>query len=367
MRTLLVQPNYYSRFPPLGLLKISTYHRMLGDEVCFQKGCVAAPWTPDNIYVTSLFTYAWKPVHEAVRFYQQQYPKAEIILGGIYATLMPEHAAKSGATIHRGLFEQAEGMIPDYSLVPDWNASIVFSSRGCINDCPFCAVPKLEPEFKCRKTIKDLICPDHKKIILWDNNMLASPYWKEILLEIRSLNLPVDFNQGIDTRLMTPEKAKVLASLRTYMIRTAFDRPKQEQEVEDGIQMLIQAGVRPRDILVYLLYNFNDTPEDLLHRLQKAMEWGVVSYPMRYQPVKGRYALKKDSFVGRHWSPEQLEMVADARRVLGTHGAFPPYEGLKKKFIRPRTLEEALQLRAVTNTNRRMGVLSAIKKRIWGK
>jgi len=344
----------------LGLLKISTYHKRLGDAVRLQNGCSSSSWVPDVIYVTSLFTYAWRPVHNTVGYYIHEYPTAKIILGGIYATLMPQHAAKSGATIHKGLFRDAEDLLPDYSLVPDWNASIIFSSRGCINDCPFCAVPKLEPEFECKKTIKDLVYRNHDKIILWDNNILASPYWKRILLELRGLNLQIDFNQGIDTRLMTPEKAEVLASLKTYMIRTAFDRPEQEGEVEEGIQMLIDAGVRPRDILVYLLYNFDDTPHDLLHRLQKAIEWGVVSYPMRYQPVKGRFALEKDSFIGRHWSPELLEMVADARRVLGSHGAFPPHEGLKRKFLKARTLEQALKLRAEGHRKRERQIARAL-------
>jgi len=345
MRVLLVQPNYYTRFPPLGLLKLSTYHKKLGDETYLVKGCNEAPWIPDKIYVTSLFTYAWKPVHDAVKFYKEKYPSAKIILGGIYATLMPEHAAMSGAKVHQGIFEDAEDLMPDYSLEPEWGASIIFSSRGCIRKCPFCAVPKLEPNFIFKKSIKNLIYPSHKKVIFWDNNLMASPCWKEVLQEVRELGLKVDFNQGIDARILTPEKAETIASLKTELIRIAFDGRDSEKDVEKGVRLLIEAGVRPKKILAYLLYNFDDSPEDLLHRLKKTMEWGIASYPMRYQPISGEFALKKDSFVGPKWTAELLEQIADARRVLGKHGAFPPYEGLKAKFLNANTLEEALELR----------------------
>lgn len=360
MRVLLVQPKYYSRYPPLGLLKLSTYHKNMGDEVHYHKGCGDAPWFPDIVYVTSLFTYTWKPVHEAVKFYKEKYPDSKVILGGIYATLMPEHAASSGAFVHRGLFKEAEDLLPDYSLFPDWNASIIFSSRGCINHCPFCAVPKLEPQFDANKSIRHLIWPGHKKVILWDNNLMASPYWKEILLEIRELGLKVDFNQGIDARIITHEKADIIASLKTDIIRIAFDNINEEEEVERGVRLLKSAGIRPRKILAYLLYNFNEGPEDLLYRLKKTMEWGIVSYPMRYQPISGPFALKKDSFIGPKWTSELLEMVPDARRVLGCNGAFPPYRALKEKFLSAFTLKEALKLRPIKRKSSKINSLEQL-------
>lgn len=91
-----------------------------------------------------------------------------------------------------------------------------------------------------------------------------------------------------------------------------------------------------------MLYNFQDTPADFLERLQNAMKWGIAVYPMRYQPND---ALEKDRYVAPAWSHELLEMIAKARRVLGVNGAFPPYDGLVKKFSEARTLEEAMYLR----------------------
>ena len=351
LKALLVKPPYYSAFPPLGLLKISTLLDLKGYE---PKGIQRyhegkdrpASFTPDEIYVTSLFTYSWKIVHNSIAFYKRLYPNAKIFLGGLYASLLPEHAATSGAEVHKGLLQEAENLMPDYSLVPNWDGSIIFSSRGCIRKCPFCAVPILEKEFKARDSISKFINPSHSKVILWDNNFLSSPYWYEVLMEIKSRGLMVDFNQGIDIRIINDEKAKVIASLKTRLIRSAYDSIASRKEVQRGIELLASYGVSRRKILLYTLLNFeNDTPDDLLNRMLDIMEWGAVSYPMRYQPIKLPYALEKDSYISPNWTAEELEMVADARRVLGYHGAFAPYTKLREKFLKAKSLQDALVLR----------------------
>ncbi|MFP3209554.1 MAG: Fe-S oxidoreductase, partial [Nitrososphaeria archaeon] len=93
---LLVEPEYYTRFPPLGLLKLASYHRAHGDEVRLVRGIRAVGRRPDRIYVTSLYTWAWRPVWEAVRYYRARFPGVEVWLGGIYASLLPDHASLSG-------------------------------------------------------------------------------------------------------------------------------------------------------------------------------------------------------------------------------------------------------------------------------
>ena len=145
VKVLLVEPEYYSRFPPLGLLKLATYHRNKGDEVMLVRGQVDfrkerkdKPFrgSPDLIYVTSLFSYSWRPVHRAVKYYTKKYPQSKLVLGGIYASLIPEHAATSGADkIHIGLHNEAEPYIPAWDLIPEWDSTILFASRGCVRKC----------------------------------------------------------------------------------------------------------------------------------------------------------------------------------------------------------------------------------------
>ena len=354
MKILLVEPQkshkYHTQYPPLGLLKLSAYHKAIGDEVRFVKGFASNGFYPDRIFITSLFTYAWEPVHEVIAYYSEKYPKAEIKVGGIYATLCPDHlqaAFGDRIEIHKGLFSPAEEVLPDYSLVPEWNTSIVFSSRGCIRNCPFCSVKVLEPQFQPLKSIKKLIYPGHKRVIFWDNNILASPYWEEIFQEVQEMKLEVDFNQGIDARLVDEKVASWLKKLKIQIIRLAYDTPGIKEPLKRAIELLKEAGFRGRRMLVYCLYNNpfdRDSPEAFLKRIRDLMDWGVVSYPMRYEPLEPR---PKGTYVAPNWTQEQLEMVAKARRVLGYGGAFPPYEGLKKKFFNARSFEEAFALRPV--------------------
>ncbi|MGC9061054.1 MAG: hypothetical protein ACP5JR_07500 [Thermoplasmata archaeon] len=101
--------------------------------------------------------------------------------------------------------------------------------------------------------------------------------------------------------------------------------------MKNAIEHLAMAGIKRRSIIVYTLYNFKDDPEDFKERVTELLNWGVVSYPMRFETLT---SLKKNSFVSDRWTLEELEMVAKARRVLGFAGAFPPYEWLVKNSIK---------------------------------
>lgn len=351
-KILLVEPQksrmYHTQYPPLGLLKLSAFHKKKGEKVKLVRGFNDDEFCPDKIYVTSLFTYAWEPVHKAIKYYSKKYKKAEITVGGIYATLCKDHLTetfKNRIKIHKGLYEKVENILPDYSLLPDWNSSIIFSSRGCIRNCPFCAVNILEPISKSKKSIKQLIYPGHKKVILWDNNILASPYWENIFQEIEELNLEVDFNQGIDARLIDMRVVSRLKRLKIPLIRLAYDTQGIRKPLKKAIDLLKESGFSGRRILVYCLYNNpfeRDTPDTFLSRMQDLIDWGVVSYPMRYEPLEPR---QKNTYISPNWTPAQLEMIAKARRVLGYGGAFPPYEGLIKKFLNSKSFEDAFKLK----------------------
>ncbi len=327
MHILLVEPDYYSRYPPLGLLKLAAMHRYQGDTVELVRGEKRPSRQPDKIYITSLFTYSWRPVHRSIHYYKQLFPGIPVSLGGIYASLLPDHAATSGADyIHKGLMDEAEGFLPDYDLVPEWNGSIMFASRGCIRRCGFCSVPKLEGRPSALKySVKHLIYPGHPrtenccdkrhhtKVILWDNNILGNPNWRALFDELQELGMVTDFNQGLDARLVTQEVAEKIARMRMEVVRVAYDYHGIGPFVERAINFLREAGVSPRKIVSYTLFNYQDDPEDFFERVRDLLNWGAVCYPMRFEPLT---SLEKNRFVSPRWEREDLEMVARVSRCV---------------------------------------------------
>lgn len=193
-----------------------------------------------------------------------------------------------------------------------------------------------------KKSIKHLIYNGHRKVILWDENILASPHWRNIFDELEELRLEVNFNQGLDARLLTEETALRITKLKIPIVRLAYDSKGIKKSLREAITMLKDVGIDGRRIVVYCLYGYLDTPEDFLERVRELITWGVVTYLMRYQPLEPD---KKDCYISLGWTSEQLEMIAKARRVIGYGGAFPPYQGIERKFVNARSFEEAFELR----------------------
>lgn len=147
MKVLLVEPQRGRDWGPhqqyLGLLRIGNYHQCIGDDVEYVFS-PTKPHTfgyPDMIYVTSMFTYWYKNVWAAVKHYKSLYPKAFVMLGGIYATLCPEHAKGSGADlVMPGQHIPAKDYAPDPTLIPEeTDYAYMMSSFGCDKACTYCA------------------------------------------------------------------------------------------------------------------------------------------------------------------------------------------------------------------------------------
>lgn len=176
------------------------------------------------------------------------------------------------------------------------NRFATFTSRGCPNACPFCAVPKLEG---------DLVELDHWRPapIICDNNLLATTlrHFDRVVDALKGFP-SVDFNQGLEARLLTPHHARRLAELKKPKIRFAFDHINDEAEVANAISLCRQHGLR--DFGVYVLIGFRDTPEDALYRLETVKGWGVRPNPMRYQPLD---CLVKNGYVEPGWTDRQLK------------------------------------------------------------
>ncbi|MBE0418120.1 MAG: Fe-S oxidoreductase [Coriobacteriia bacterium] len=297
MKCLLVQPAFpipnkslnHKSFLPVGLLKVSTWLRRQEAEVELAVGCSMPSFEPDEIYITSLFTYWSSYVWDCVRFYRRSYPAAKIIVGGIYASLAPEHCLQSGCDeVHVGLHEQAEQCPPDYDLV-ETDFQILHASRGCVRRCAFCGTYRIEPEYTYKRTITSEI--EKRHLVFYDNNLLANPHIKQLLTELRDFRLEkrvvtAECQSGFDGRLLTPELACLLKAARFRNPRIAWDGPvEEESEVRKQIQILTEAGYAAKDISVFMIFNHELPPGDLRHKAEACFHWGVQVADCRFRPL----------------------------------------------------------------------------------
>ena len=503
-KVLLIEPNYKNKYPPMGLMKLATYYRMVGDDVRFYKGdmrslavdlicedlinhlSIILPeifWKDyyptlfefikigkysiletdpifedelvldavkeyrkkykekeyftkprfDKVGITTLFTFYWDITIDTINFAKQLCKKPEdVMVGGIMSSLVPDEVyAETGIKPFIGLLNTPGDIDPDNDLIidelpldysileeidyiyPANNAYFAYMTRGCVNKCKFCAVPKLEPQYcdyinlKKRIEFTDKRFGARKDLLLLDNNVLASKCYDEIIDEIKECgfgsgatyaapneydvminNLKdsyndrayirkaiaiykeimeklktdaektelylkleeahclyhytaskdsilaldeyvrplyekthkpsrrkriVDFNQGIDSRLITEHNMERLAETNIYPLRIAFDHWKLKDIYERSIRTAVNSGIR--NLSNYLLYNFEDRPEELYHRLRmnvdlcEELNATIYSFPMKYHPINDKEFFMNRDFIGKHWNRKFIRAV----------------------------------------------------------
>lgn len=310
MRIALVDPVPSQRLYAVALLKIGAMLQSQGHEAQLYVGRL--PKDADEIWMTTLFTYDIPKVLGVAEEAKKRAPVVRV--GGVAATLIPSRFEDHGLQVHRGLIPEAEAQSPNYALLPKHpEYSITHTSRGCVRKCEFCMVHKVEPTFESRDWERDL-CPGASKILFYDNNWLAKNFdeWLADVATIRRLVntaavKEMDFNGGLDCRLLTEEHALATAGLPIRPVRFSFDGVQEEGYFQRAIERMVSAG--HHDFGIYVLYNFKDTPEDFYYRLRECARLTektkatIHAFPMRYQPImdidRGR------DFVGEHWTSAQ--------------------------------------------------------------
>lgn len=503
---LLIEPNYKNKYPPMGLMKISTYYKNLGDHVTFFKGdlrdlvlrdtfemlkkqlyanddtifwelykpqiCAylkkgtesALDDVPlydsnplikelfhyyrkfffrkdyfkpefrkyDRVGITTLFTFYWDITIETINFAKQLCKDPNgVMVGGVLASILPKRVEKATGikphegTLHTpGELDEGNDMIIDtlpldYSILeeidytyPANNAYFAYMTRGCVNHCKFCAVPKLEPIYMEYLPVSEQVhiaearYGAKRDLLLLDNNVLASCRFEDIiedikragfskndtyispnLYEIAITNLRsgqndrgyiracvkqfklllekskgetaqeiydllkkhyfleyhtarknellatyelfspyfenfyskkpkkryVDFNQGIDSRLITPENMAKLAEIPVKPVRIAFDHWKLHKVYERAVRTAVAAG--HMNLSNYILYNFEDKPLELYWRLKLNVELceelgaSIYSFPMKYHPIKDPKFFSNRDYVGKHWNRKFIRTI----------------------------------------------------------
>lgn len=277
------------KLPNLALMRLSAWHKHCGDQVHFTKRAdrdLLEPTAYDRVYASSIFTASAK----ARDRHRAAFPDS--MTGGTgYTDRMATTLADAGVPA------DFDGL--DYSIYPAFPASIGFTQRGCRLKCGFCVVPRKEGANRSTQSIADIWRgPGHPRHLhLLDNDFFGQEHWRERADEIIRGGFKVCFSQGINIRLFDAEQAGVLAQMdyrdnkfKGRRIYTAWDNLGQEAIFFRGVETLRDAGIPPRHIMAYMLigYSVRETLDDILYRVDRMVQAGVLPYPMAYHPCRGR-------------------------------------------------------------------------------
>lgn len=251
MKILII--NIDSKMPNLALKKIEKYHKDKGHEVIWD--FPLARHAVDKIYVSSIFDW------NAIRCKEWE-GIAEI--GG------------SGWDLTTELPPEIERVKPRINLG--------FTTRGCIRKCSFCVVPKKEGYIRVIGDLLDLWDGKTRKIIVLDNNILALPdHFAMVCQQAMDNKIRVDFNQGLDFRLLTPEIVELMARTPHIKYHFAFDHPSYLPGVERAIKLLHKNKIVCSTW--YVLSGYNTTFLEDLDRTEYLRSKGENAFIQRYHTV----------------------------------------------------------------------------------
>ena len=260
MRIGLVEVDGHE-FPNLALMRLSAWHKARGDTVEWWSGFEHY----DRVYLSKVFTFT--PDFSTV------INAGEVITGG------------TGYKDYRSLPPEVEATAPDYSIYPNYTRAIGFLTRGCIRICPWCIVPRKEGYIHPASAWEQIKRPDSREIIFLDNNVLASDFGLEQIDRMGGQKIWVDFNQGLDARLITPETAKLLARLRWIrFVRMSCDTNAMLPVVEQAAAYLKEAGVAKSRLWAYVLVQ---DVADAHQRVETLRGMGVTPFAQPYPAYDG--------------------------------------------------------------------------------
>lgn len=279
LQALLVDVD--SKIPNLALMKLSHWLRDQGfTPTLFQMhGHPLVPLQAGffHAWISCVFSWNKNLAHSTQRYYES--------IG------VPSDIGGSGVSLVTKLPERIESLAPDYSLYKD-DRAVGFVQRGCIRKCEFCIVPQKEGRLAENPymPLETWVPASFKKVLLLDNEFAACYYEKQVLDSVRQHGWKLSITQGYDLRCVTPEKAALLAGNKPYDLKfrekrlyCAWDYLAIEPYVRQGIERLLKAGFKGREIMCYCLVGFNSNHAQDYYRFWSLWkQYGVLPFFMRY-------------------------------------------------------------------------------------
>lgn len=308
MRIGLVDVDGHN-FPNIPLMKLSAWHKKQGDHVEWYDPMFSGHM--DKVYLSKVFSFTPD--------YPYYIDADEVVKGGSgYCISLVDGKEVFDSTKDIQLPYDVEHIYPDYSLYGITDTAYGFLSRGCPRGCSFCHVEAKEGRASRKVTDLSEFWNGQKNIVLCDPNILACKQWKDLLQQLIDSKAKVDINQGLDIRLMTPEKAEMLKQIKFQDLHFAWDRYEDKEKIIPKFKMFKETtGLSERKLIVYVLCNFNTTIEQDLERIYTLRDMGYWAYVMLYD---------KDNIPKGH-ELRKLQRWVNNRFVFAKCKTFDEYKG----------------------------------------
>ena len=250
-------------YPNLPLMKLSAWHKQNGDSVEWYEAWNGFIEPYDKVYMSKVFSFTTD--------YDRPIYAKEIERGGSgYCIRLENGKEVYDKSKEKTLPYEIEHIYPDYSLYPELthDTAYGFLTRGCPRGCHFCHVATKEGQRSYKVADLTEFWRGQKKIVLNDPNILGCPEHMELLQQVADSRALVEFNQGIDVRLVTEQNLELIKTIRMKYVHLAYDRIQDRDIVEPKLRAFKDAtGWDHRKVMVYILTNYDTTLVEDLHRI----------------------------------------------------------------------------------------------------
>lgn len=295
-------------YPNLPLMKISAWHKANGDRVRWYEPFDGWAKEYDIVYMSKVFSFSPD--------YMDPIYAKEIKKGGSgYCIEIVNGKEKYIKERDIDLPHEIEHIYPDYSLYPDMTKDTAygFLTRGCPRGCEFCHVGCKEGQKSYKVADLSEFWNGQSNIVLCDPNILAYPGHQELLQQLADSKVKVDFNQGLDIRLINTKNIELLKQIRLDGIHFAYDRYEDKKIIEKKLKEFKKATGYDKDkgrVMVYILTNYDTTIEQDMERIQFCRSLRFSPYPMIYDKEHCKPIYKKiqrwcNNFI--FWTTPQFE------------------------------------------------------------